>query len=156
MPPPGRQQFGSPNLHYLVFFVDNQNFEIKPYDFQNRSSGWSFAASVLSRLSHFVAPLYVAPSPTPGNAKPTSEFYVAVFLCLDYAVRCFCVILVRVSCLFMYYRFSLRCVLFTFQLDVVDVNDDIEVRIVIDADVNANIDVDVDQRWRQRRRRRWH
>ena len=25
------------------------------------------------RLSHFVAPLYVAPSPTPGNAKPTSE-----------------------------------------------------------------------------------
>ena len=26
------------------------------------------------RLSHFVAPLYVAPSPTPGNAKPTSEF----------------------------------------------------------------------------------
>ena len=27
------------------------------------------------RLSHFVAPLYVAPSPTPGNAKPTSESY---------------------------------------------------------------------------------
>ena len=27
------------------------------------------------RLSHFVAPLYVAPSPTPGNAKPTSEFW---------------------------------------------------------------------------------
>ena len=27
------------------------------------------------RLSHFVAPLYVAPSPTPGNAKPTSEFF---------------------------------------------------------------------------------
>ena len=25
-------------------------------------------------LSHFVAPLYVAPSTTPGNAKPTSEF----------------------------------------------------------------------------------
>ena len=28
------------------------------------------------RLSHFVAPLYVAPSPTPGNAKPTSEYEV--------------------------------------------------------------------------------
>ena len=28
------------------------------------------------RLSHFVAPLYVAPSPTPGNAKPTSELKV--------------------------------------------------------------------------------
>ena len=25
-------------------------------------------------LSHFVAPLYVAPSTTPGDAKPTSEF----------------------------------------------------------------------------------
>ena len=36
--------------------------------FKNRSSGWNFAASVPSRLSHFVAPLYVAPSPTPSNA----------------------------------------------------------------------------------------
>ena len=35
------------------------------------------------RLSHFVAPLYVAPSPTPGNAKPTSEsLYVFKFLSL--------------------------------------------------------------------------
>ena len=32
------------------------------------------------RLSHFVAPLYVAPSPTPGNAKPTSEFLFAFFI----------------------------------------------------------------------------
>ena len=30
------------------------------------------------RLSHFVAPLYVAPSPTPGNAKPTSEFVFCI------------------------------------------------------------------------------
>ena len=29
--------------------------------------------AVRGGLSHFVAPLYVAPSPTPGNAKPTSE-----------------------------------------------------------------------------------
>ena len=29
-------------------------------------------------LSHFVAPLYVAPSTTPGNAKPTSESNVAL------------------------------------------------------------------------------
>ena len=27
------------------------------------------------RLSHFVAPLYVAPSTAPSNAKPTGEFY---------------------------------------------------------------------------------
>ena len=41
------------------------------------------------RLSHFVAPLYVAPSPTPGNAKPTSEFvYVNIFTYLFYV---FCV-----------------------------------------------------------------
>ena len=26
------------------------------------------------RLSHFVAPLYVAPSPTPGNATPEASF----------------------------------------------------------------------------------
>ena len=29
--------------------------------------------AVRGSLSHFVAPLYVAPSTTPGNAKPTSE-----------------------------------------------------------------------------------
>ena len=28
------------------------------------------------RLSHFVAPLYVDPSQTPGNATPTSEFEI--------------------------------------------------------------------------------
>ena len=30
------------------------------------------------RLSHFVAPLYVAPSPTPSNAKPTSRVFVRI------------------------------------------------------------------------------
>ena len=30
-------------------------------------------------LSHFVAPLYVAPSTTPGNAKPTSERVIVRF-----------------------------------------------------------------------------
>ena len=33
--------------------------------------------AVRTGLSHFVAPLYVAPSPTKGNAKPTSEFFTA-------------------------------------------------------------------------------
>ena len=30
--------------------------------------------AIRTGLSHFVAPLYVAPSTTPGNAKTTSEF----------------------------------------------------------------------------------
>ena len=78
--PPGRQQFGSPNLRYLVFFFC-KNFEKDKQImiFKNRSSGWTFAASVPSRLSHFVAPLYVAPSPTPSNATSQRRVFLEFF-----------------------------------------------------------------------------
>ena len=38
-------------------------------------------------LSHFVAPLYVAPSTTPGNAKPTSESFVICCIPLTYSLQ---------------------------------------------------------------------
>ena len=62
-------------LYFLKFAKKLRKID-KIMIFKNRSSGWNFAASVPSRLSHFVAPLYVAPSPTPSNA--TSQRRVQV------------------------------------------------------------------------------
>ena len=47
--------------------------------FQNchRKCTTAIACCSQYRLSHFVAPLYVAPSTTPSNAKPTSEFFTS-------------------------------------------------------------------------------
>ena len=68
-------EVAKPVLAAACNYICTDSFEIQAkrayYDEEKSENGLRTSPY---RLSHFVAPLYVAPSTTPSNAKPTSEF----------------------------------------------------------------------------------